>query len=162
MTSAVASPAFPAIINPITLLPSELRFYQEEGYLPLPGLVKADAVAHLHREVRESLQANGVSWESLQKATSSADKLRQCSQYLAGSYIDGLINSPHVIAVASQLAGGRAYRYMPFTAVKAAGGGGKFDYHQDNNYTQHEPALGSLNIWVALVDMTPEIGRAHV
>ena len=35
-------------------------------------------------------------------------------------------------------------------------------FHQDNSYTRHEPALGSINIWVALVDMTPANGCLQI
>ena len=104
------------------------------------------------------LTANGVPREQLNQAATTADKLRQHSQYLAGSALDALINGPRTLAVASQLIGGKAIRYLPFTAVKSARGGGQFHLHQDNNYTLHEPAMGSINIWVALVDMTPDNG----
>jgi ectoine hydroxylase-related dioxygenase (phytanoyl-CoA dioxygenase family) len=146
------------VVSPITLTDSEIRFYKEEGYLPLPGFVLAEAVAGLRSEVFDVLQANGVPAGSLKVATSKADKLRQFKQYLAGSKLDALINSPRTMAVASRLIGGPAHRYLPFTAVKAGGGGGTFHFHQDNNYTNHEPAIGSINIWVALVDMTPDNG----
>jgi len=46
--------------------------------------------------------------------------------------------------------------------AKAGGGGGTFHFHQDNNYTRHDPALGSINIWVALDDMTPDNGCLQV
>jgi phytanoyl-CoA hydroxylase len=151
-----------SVINPIDLTDAEVRFYQNEGYLLLPSFVRADEVAALREEVYEVLEANGVSRVALARASGEADKLRQCSQYLAGSRLDALINSPATLAVASRLIGGPAIRYMPFTAVKAAGGGGAFDYHQDNNYTQHDPAVGSINIWVALVDMTPQNGCLEV
>ena len=159
LTEIVVSSAIHSrVVSQITLTPAELRFYQEEGYLPLPGFVRADAVAKLYDETFDALEANGVTRASLSKATTTADKLRQCSQYLPGSALDELINSQASLSVASQLIGGPAHRYLPFTAVKAAGGGGRFDFHQDNNYTNHDPALGSINIWVALVDMTPENG----
>ncbi|HEV7301097.1 MAG TPA: phytanoyl-CoA dioxygenase family protein [Tepidisphaeraceae bacterium] len=150
------------VIAPINLTDREVRFYNEEGYLPLPGLVRSDAVAALRQEVFDVLEANGVPADSLKRATSAADKLRQNSQYVAGTLLDALINSDATRAVASRLIGGTAHRYMPFTAVKAGGGGGTFHYHQDNNYTVHEPAIGSINIWVALVDMTPENGCLQV
>ena len=146
------------VVNPMSLTESEVRFYKEEGYLPLPGFVAAEAVEELRTEVFDVLNANGVPVASLDRAHSTADKLRQCSQYLAGSTLDRLINGAATLAVASQLIGGQAIRYLPFTAVKAAGGGGAFHFHQDNNYTRHDPALGSINIWVALIDMTPENG----
>lgn len=150
------------VVRPMTLTDSEVRFYNEEGYLPLPGFVDAAAVEGLREEVFDVLEANGVPRASLGRATSAADKLRQCSQYLAGSRLDALINSAATMAVADRLVGGRAVRYLPFTAVKAGGGGGTFHFHQDNNYTKHDPATGSINIWVALVDMTPENGCLQV
>ena len=115
-------------------------------------------VADLRVQVLNVLATNGISRAQLDQASDTADKLRQNPQYLAGSLLDGLINGPNTLAIASQLIGGRAVRYLPFTAVKAGGGGGQFHFHQDNNYTQHDPALGSINIWVALEEMTPENG----
>jgi 2-oxoglutarate-dependent dioxygenase len=146
------------IVSPIKLTDSEVRFYKEEGYLCLPGFIRQGAVAPLRQEVLDVLEANGIPPASLQRATSAADKLRQNWQYLANSRLDALINGPATLAIASRLIGGPAHRYLPFTAVKAGGGGGIFHFHQDNNYTRHEPAMGSINIWVALVDMTPDNG----
>ena len=37
-----------------------------------------------------------------------------------------------------------------------------FHYHQDNQYTRHEPAEFSTNIWVALDDMSPANGCLQV
>jgi 2-oxoglutarate-dependent dioxygenase len=158
MNTATAAGPSCSPVQPLTLTEAEVRFYNDQGFLPLPGLVRGDQVAHLREEILDVLAANGVSRAQLTKATSSADKLRQCLQYLAGSKLDALINGQATLAVASQLCGGPAHVYLPFTAVKSAGGGGVFDFHQDNNYTQHDPAVGSINIWVALVDMTPENG----
>ncbi len=148
----------PVVVRPLTLTENELYFYQEYGYLTIPGFLADAVVADLRAQVLDVLAANGVSRAQLDHATDTADKLRQNPQYLAGSRLDALINGPHTLAIASQLIGGRAVRYLPFTAVKAGGGGGQFHFHQDNNYTQHDPALGSINIWVALDDMTPENG----
>ncbi|HEX3816226.1 MAG TPA: phytanoyl-CoA dioxygenase family protein [Mycobacteriales bacterium] len=148
------------VANPIQLVDSEVEFYNREGYLTLPGFLSATAVSGILDEVRDILDANGVSPEAL--ASSTADKLRQYSQYLAGSRLDSLINGDATLEVASRLIGGPAVRYLPFTAVKAGGGGGTFHLHQDNSYTRHDPALGSINIWVALVDMTPENGCLQV
>jgi phytanoyl-CoA hydroxylase len=144
------------------LTDSEVAFYQREGYLPLPGFLDGAVVDAVRAEVFEVLAANGFPLPALEQATSSADKLRQCSQYLAGSALDALINGPESLAVASRLIGGQAMRYLPFTAVKAGGGGGVMGFHQDNNYTHHDPAMGSINIWVALGDMTPANGCLQI
>lgn len=150
------------VVSPIRLTDSEVEFYKREGYLCLPGFVRAEAVEWLRDEVFEVLEANGIPRSRLSRASETADKLRQYDQYLAGSALDELINGPATLAVASRLIGGRAIRYLPFTAVKAAGGGGTFHPHQDNNYTRHDPALGSINIWVALCDMTPDNGCLQI
>jgi hypothetical protein len=152
----------PLVVRPLTLTENELHFYQAYGYLTIPGLLAEDVVVPLREQVLDVLEANGINRAQMDHASATADKLRQNPQYLAGSRLDDLINGPQMLALASQLIGGRAVRYLPFTAVKAGGGGGQFHFHQDNNYTQHDPALGSINIWVALVDMTPENGCLQI
>lgn len=147
-----------AVVRPLTLTENEVYFYQQSGYLTIPGFLAPEVVTDLREQVLDVLEANGVSRAQMDHASATADKLRQNPQYLAGSLLDDLINGPNTLAIVSQLIGGRAVRYLPFTAVKAGGGGGQFHFHQDNNYTQHDPALGSINLWVALVDMTPENG----
>lgn len=152
----------PSVTRPVELTDSEVAFYQRYGYLTIPGFLTTEMAETISAEVLDVLDANGVPRDSLHAATGTEDKLRQCSQYLAGSYLDALINGPATLAVASRLIGGPAVRYLPFTAVKTGGGGGTMHFHQDNNYTQHEPATGSLNIWVALVDMTPANGCLQI
>ena len=146
------------VVRPIELTDNEVYFYQTQGYLLIPNLIEPAMLDELREAVLDVLEANGVSRAQLDHASSTADKLRQNPQYLQDSLLDELINGEAMMALASRLIGGRAVRYLPFTAVKAGGGGGQFHFHQDNNYTQHDPALGSINIWVALVDMTPENG----
>ncbi len=150
------------LVNRYELTDSEVALYHRQGYLCLPGFLSSGAANRLHDEILDVLEANGHPRASLTSASSAADKLQQCSQYLDGSGLDELINGEATLAVASRLIGGRAVRYLPFTAVKNGGGGGMMHFHQDNNYTQHEPATGSLNIWVALVDMTPENGCLQI
>jgi len=147
------------VARAITLAPQEIRFYESEGYLVVPQFVREESVEQLRGETMQVMQeCLGLSEADLAQAKGAADKLRQCAQYLKGSGLDALINGENTLGLAGQLLKGDAHVYMPFTAVKAAGGGGQFHMHQDNSYTQHEPGVGSLNIWVALVDMTPENG----
>ncbi|MEM8737189.1 MAG: phytanoyl-CoA dioxygenase family protein [Planctomycetota bacterium] len=151
------------IINPLKLTDSEIKFYQDEGYLYLGGLVRDEALAQLRQDVMEVMEKHlGLSASDLGQATSSADKLRQSSQYLKDSALNELINGEAIKSVAAQLIGGDAHVYLPFTAVKSGGGGGQFHFHQDNNYTRVEPAMGAINIWVALVDMSPENGCLQI
>ena len=152
----------PTPVPPVTLADTEVRFYQDYGYLSLPGFVRAEAVEPLRQEVLDVAAAKGMTPQKMRQASDVGDKLRQFHAYLAGSQLDAMINGEATLSIAAQLAGGPVRRYNPFTAIKAGGGGGSFDFHQDNNYTRHEPAMGSLNIWVALVGMTPENGCLQV
>lgn len=77
------------------------------------------------------------------------ENLMQTSQYLKGSHLDGLINSTQLLDIAGELCGGPCVRFLPFTAVKGAGGG-KFQFHQDDQYRRFD-ALG-INFWFALTD----------
>lgn len=151
------------VVRELLLAPAELKFYCEEGYLRLGGLVDPAVISVLRGEILDVVcRAHHVTREQLCHASESADKLRQSRQYLESMKLHELINGSAMLSIASQLVGGPAKLYSPFTAVKAGGGGGKFDFHQDNNYTQHEPVGGSLNIWVALDDMSPENGCLKV
>ncbi len=132
----------------VSLTEGELHFYHREGYLQIPGLLPAMAVRELHEEVMYVMSQIG-GWES--------SKLKQSNEYLAGGSLDTFIHSPHLNDIAGQLMGGPSSLYTPFTAVKGPGGG-TFHFHQDNNYTHYENGMLGINLWFALVDMTPENG----
>jgi 2-oxoglutarate-dependent dioxygenase len=152
-----------SVVRPITVSASDLKTYRDEGYLCFNSLVSPSEIEILHEEILEVVcRAHGVSRRDLTQASTSADKLRQSRQYLAEMKLNELINGAEMLSLASQLVDGPAKLYSPFTAVKSGGGGGKFHFHQDNNYTQHEPVGGSLNIWVALSDMSEVNGCLQV
>ena len=150
------------LINYTGLTEKEVTFYKEYGYLMLPGLINPGLIEGLKEEALQALEAVGIDTSKLNKATEVEDKLRNSNHYLKNSLLDELINGKATLDLASRLTGGKAIRYFPFAVVKSGGGGGDFHFHQDNNYTRHEPAEGSINIWVALVDMTPDNGCLQV
>lgn len=144
------------IVPPLKLTEQEVQFYNDEGWLYLPGVIDVETAAALREETLGVLAAAGLSREHMKQARGSDDALRQISEYLPDSLIDRLVNSPNMRDIASQLLGGPGTTYFPFTAVKAGGGGGMFSFHQDNQYTRHQGP--SNNIWVALNHMTPDNG----
>ncbi len=147
-------------VAPLQLSEGELRFYKEEGYLYIPGLIGREYIAALREEVLDVMAAAGATPERLRQASGTRDKLIQSGQYLAGSSLDALIHSPHLLSVAAQLMGGPSTMYLPFTAVKSGGGGGRFHFHQDNQYTRFDGP--GINLWCALDPMTPENGCLQV
>jgi 2-oxoglutarate-dependent dioxygenase len=124
---------------------NELRFYQEEGYLVIPGLVAAPDAGLIRTEIMSIMDTIGL----------PRTALRQTSQYLRGSRIDALVNSPHLQALVSQLIGGPGTLYLPFTAVKSPGGG-DFRFHQDNQYTRWDGP--GINCWFSFGEIDPENG----
>lgn len=146
-------------ISPVRVVENEIRFYQAEGYLPLPGLLSpADAQAARDEVIEITRISAGLTGASQTSRSGQPLKLVQSGQYLAGSVLDGMVNSENLRQIASDLLGGPSSLYMPFTAVKSGGGGGRFSFHQDNQYTRFTDGLLGINIWFALVDMMPENG----
>jgi 2-oxoglutarate-dependent dioxygenase len=143
-------------VTQLTLTEIEVRFYREEGYLYLPGVISSETAAAIRAEVLDVMAAAGKSYEELCNSSGSKGKLIQSSQYLAGSALDGYVNSPNLNAIAAQLMGGPSSLYLPFTAVKSGGGGGTFHFHQDNQYTRFDGP--GINLWMAISPMSPENG----
>jgi 2-oxoglutarate-dependent dioxygenase len=137
-------------VKPLQLTAGELHFYNSEGYLLIPGLISEREAIGLRDEVMEYLEKLGML---------GTTKLRQTHEYLAGGFIDALVNSPALHSIASQLMGGDASLYYPFTAVKTVGGG-RFNFHQDNQYTRFDGP--GINCWFALSEMSPENGCLQV
>ncbi|MCY4071883.1 MAG: phytanoyl-CoA dioxygenase family protein [Chloroflexi bacterium] len=138
----------------------EINAYNMVGYLCLPGSIGRAAAADLAEEVLQVMEGLGIARDDLRVARTSKDKLRQSRQYLAGSSLERLIHSEALNALAGQLMGGPATLYMPFTAVKSGGGGGRFHFHQDNQYTRFDGP--GINIWFALMEMTPDNGCLQI
>ena len=136
------------------LTDNEVNFYDKYGYLSLPGLLSRESAKSLAEEVLEIMAGLGINREALRNASSSKDKLRQSRQYLAGSGLARLVHSEALQAIAARLMGGPSTVYLPFTAVKSGGGGGRFHFHQDNQYTRF--AGPGINIWFALMEMSPQ------
>jgi 2-oxoglutarate-dependent dioxygenase len=141
------------IFDPV-MPPSELgeitSNYREEGYVLLPGLISPEFAEILRCEVMEIMAVIGL----------GMSKLRQTSEYLAGTNLDRFINSPNLRAVAAALMEGPSSLYLPFTAVKSGGGGGEFHFHQDNQYTRFDGP--GINLWFALTPMCEENGCLKV
>ena len=148
------------ILRYCQLSANEVSFYHTYGYLALPGLISRDAAERLADEVLQVMAGLGLSRGDLSRASTSKDKLRQSSQYLAGSGLERLMHSERLLSIAARLMGGPSTLYLPFTAVKSGGGGGRFHFHQDNQYTRFDGP--GINIWFALGEMRPENGCLQV
>ncbi len=148
------------ILRYATLSAKEVKYYEANGFLALPGLLGRGDAAAMAEEVLEVMAGLGIKRDDLSRATTSKDKLRQSRQYLPGWLLERLVHSAGLRAIASRLMGGRSRLYMPFTAVKSGGGGGRFHFHQDNQYTRFDGP--GINIWFALVEVGPDNGCLQI
>ncbi len=138
--------------DPVTVLAitnDEVEFYSEEGYLVLPGLLAPKSVQDLRSETLELIETERPPHA----------KLQQTSRIFTEGFIDKLVLSENLRVLTSRLVGGESTLHNPFTAVKAAGGG-RFHFHQDNQYTAFEGP--GINVWFALQDITPENGALQI
>ena len=142
------------------LTDNEVNFYDKYGYLSLPGLLIREVAENLAGEVLDIMAGLGISREALCRASTSKDKLRQSRQYLAGSGLARLAHSEALLGIAARLMGGASTVYLPFTAVKSGGGGGRFHFHQDNQYTRFDGP--GTNIWFALMETSPQNGCLQI
>lgn len=151
-----------AAINEITnarreIAPGEIEKYRTEGFLLIRNLFSPETAAVLQREVLDIMEVIGL----------GDSKLRQTHQYLIGSAIEAYVKGDLLKNIAGALMGRPAHTYLPFTAVKAGGGGGRFHFHQDGNYTRYLSGQG-INLWAALTPMSEANGalqmlpRSHV
>jgi len=139
-----------AMIKETQLSAQQITSYKEEGYVLLRGLISPDEAARLRREVMDIMDKIGL----------PLTKLKQTCEYLEGSELDSFVNSPHLKSIAEQLMGGPSTLYMPFTAVKSGGGGGRFHFHQDNQYTRFDGP--GINLWFGLETMSAQNGCLQV
>jgi 2-oxoglutarate-dependent dioxygenase len=129
---------------------AEKNAYDAQGYVVLRNVLSKSQAALLYDEVMAIMEIIGL----------EPSKLKQTYQYLTGSMLDHFVHSEAMREIASGLTGGPSTLYMPFTAVKTAGGGGRFHFHQDNQYTRHDGP--SINLWTALTPMTEENGCLQI
>lgn len=148
MTTVIGNP--PAPSDAAAANPEQLRQYRTEGYVLFPGMLAPSRAEALRLEVMGIMDQIGL----------GVSKLKQTGRYLAGGQIDALVNSPDLRRVASTLMEGPSSVYLPFTAVKSGGGGGRFHFHQDNQYTRFDGP--GINLWFALSPMSPENGCLQV
>ena len=138
------------MLQSATVTEEQKRFYDAEGYVLLPGLLGAETVNVVRHDIESIMAVIGM----------GVTKLRQSNQYLRGSALDSLVNDDALQRVASALMGGESTLYLPFTAVKSGGGGGRFHFHQDNQYTRFDGP--GINLWFAFSPMTMENGCLQI
>lgn len=167
-----------------TLTPDELAFYDEKGYLALPGLLNeadlAPARAAMSEKVeriaadllRDGLISDPLADElfptrlaRLFENLSAEDFLRYGRSWrdrLPGYF--ELMANPKILDVVEGLLGGEifanpVYNVRPKVPKVAAG---IVPWHQDKSYWTGAKAAPVITVWIPLVDATHENGCLHI
>lgn len=161
MSASAVSPAY--AIRGVT--DEEAADFQERGWVHLPGLWSPDLVDRVLSEVRAKMGVDAARegadsrgdmmsphlkalWQEWENATQESELLRSVA-----------LSAP-MARVAMRMLGDRAARFFGddvLCKLPAAREGSNTPWHQDFPYMAFD-RCGVLTIWIALVDIPPEMG----
>jgi ectoine hydroxylase-related dioxygenase (phytanoyl-CoA dioxygenase family) len=161
--STAAEATVDASIRAVT--DEEVAFYRDNGWVKLERLMAPELVAEILARAKARMGERGVAdmpdnrpgimnpqlraiWRDWQNPAEEDEFFRSVSQ------------SPAMGRVASRMLRDREVRWwsdMILCKLPSAEGGARTPWHQDFPYLSLD-RIGLLNIWVALVEMPPEMG----
>lgn len=159
-----APPVPPDAVRPVT--DSEVEALHAQGWARLDGLVRPEVVAVLLERLRARMGdagdgevSGGYGVKTPRPAASRA--LFNSYEYPSrdDAYVRDFASAPSLGSAFTTLAGGpvRTWGDNCFVKLPVTRSGGKTPWHQDFPYYPFD-RCGSLTLWVALVDVTPERG----
>lgn len=167
-----------------SLTPEQVRFYDEQGYLVLPGLLgEADlapareAMAARVDEIARDLFADGLVSDRFENepfetrlarlfdGLTDEDFLRYGRSWrdrLPGYF--HLMSRPQILDAVESLIGPEIFANPVYnTRPKVPGvAAGAVPWHQDKSYWPDANSNPVITVWIPLVDSTPENGCLHV
>ncbi len=145
---------------------AEVDHYQRNGWTRLPGLVKPQALevilARLKAKMGQDAEVEVASGHEAKtarppQARALFNSYENCAR--TDPVLHDFAYSPAMGRVLSRCAGGpvRAWGDAAYVKMPVSRAGGKTPWHQDWPYYPFDRA-GSLTVWIALVDVPPEMG----
>jgi len=150
----------------MTITPSQLQQYREQGYVAMPGFFSDREVAAMGRELarlqRDGLLRN-VATESDGTTTAQAvQNLQICPLSPHSELFRALPFCPQVIAAVRDCLGDPIQQHLDQIFLKPAGHGAGTAWHQDNAYFEIADPTQGVGMWVALHDATVANGTMQV
>jgi ectoine hydroxylase-related dioxygenase (phytanoyl-CoA dioxygenase family) len=142
--------------TPFTLTREQVDFYRINGFVHVPAVLSAEAVAR-YREAadRQYQEAEGYNASS----AASSRVFKQILQlWKSDPVLRELTFNEDIASIATQLAGVPLRLWHDQLLVKAPHNHAATEYHQDGPYWPHDNSRHSLSAWIALVDVPVERG----
>ncbi len=128
----------------------QVESYYREGYVIARQLISPDITEQIASNAQKRFR-DSKQWQAIIFDHDEPEK---------DPDIHRLLWEPNVIETAEQLLGSEPRIYYGMLAIVSPHGGKGLPWHQDNQYTQI--LGGALNIFVALVDITPDMANLWV
>lgn len=140
----------------------QLRAFDETSWVALPGLLDAEITEEIRQTlVDTAFRAPSAGRESvfLQSAPAAAEESFRKQEGLAWRFplFDRLVTSPRLASAALGLMRKREGVVVQDSTYFKAAGGSPTGFHQDLPFLPYD-RIGSITIWIALVDLTPDMG----
>jgi len=128
------------------LTPEQIDFYQENGYVLVPGLLTPDEAAYYRQEVHDLMERisnyrhNDATWESARAlAGERKTVLQHCHdvQFYSAAFSRLLVDE-RLTGVAADIIGPNVQLHHTKAFVKPAEAGSPFPMHQDAPYFPHD------------------------
>jgi hypothetical protein len=155
-------------IRPVT--DAEVEAFREQGWVELDGLVTQDLAARLLERLQAHMGGPEPAADRLRHMTEDgphprAEHLRPMWRDYEDPWLDdelarAVAHSDGLAAVACRLLGRAEVRFWSDEVLAkppAQAGGAPTAWHQDAPYSPMDRE-GALAVWIALVDVTPEMG----
>jgi ectoine hydroxylase-related dioxygenase (phytanoyl-CoA dioxygenase family) len=161
--STASQPAVDAGIRAVTA--DEVAFYRENGWVKLERLMAPELAAEILARAKQRMGDRANAEMSDDRAAIMTPQLRALwndwqNPSDADDFFRSVSQSPGMGRLASRLLRDRDVRWwsdMILCKLPSEEGGSRTPWHQDFPYLSLD-RIGLLNVWVALVDMPPEMG----
>lgn len=148
------------------LTDSQIRQFQEHGYVAVPTFFSAREVAAMQADIQRLLREGhlrNVATDGDGKTTSrSMRNLQLCPMYRHSPLFRALPFEEKVTEAVTQLIGGPIILHLDQVFLKPARDGSGTNWHQDNAYFQLSNPMKGTAMWIAVHDATVANGTLEV
>jgi len=150
----------------VEITPSQRQFFQEQGYLIVPGFFDAAETAAMRAEVerfkREGLLRNVATEGDGKTPAKTLKNLQLCPMYRHSSLFRALPFVPKIVEAVRRLIGDPVMLHLDQVFLKPGGDGMGTHWHQDNAYFKIADPMKGTAMWIAVHDATLANGTLHV